>query len=37
MYTLFALLFALVGGRILTQAASTFVQVPSRNDDLAWW
>jgi hypothetical protein len=37
MYTFLAILFALAGGRILTQAASMFVQVPSRNDDLAWW
>jgi hypothetical protein len=37
MYALLAILFALVGGRILINAASTIVQVPSSNDDLAWW
>jgi hypothetical protein len=37
MYALLAILFALVGGRILINAASSIVQVPSSNDDLAWW
>jgi hypothetical protein len=37
MYALVALLFALIGGRILIQAAQTVEQVPSHNDDLAWW
>ena len=37
MYAVIALIVALVGGRIVLNAVSTVEQVPSHNDDLAWW